>query len=396
MIYHDAFSEIAMTINYSRRKLLIFGIGLSLTAPRLYAAQKAVRITMTSDASQIHLELPAADKRCRVFVLSAPERVVIDMPMVSFPPELEHALTVVRQKFPWVAEGRIAHFSPEVARIVLQVKGKPVITRSTENGVLKVSVTEQNAAKNFPQAIPVTATTPHAEKPLLVMIDPGHGGKDPGAIGNEGTYEKHVVLHIARRLQTLLDQQHGIHAVLTRQDDVFIPLYHRVSLAHQHQADLFISIHADGFTNDQVSGASVFALSEHGAGSAMARYLSQSENSADVLYDNDFKTDDQYLKETLFDLDQHETIHRSMEFGTHLAENIVKVHHMHSPHPEQAGFAVLKSPRIPSVLVETSFITNKQEEKLLGEPVFQEKMARALADGINSYFINEKKNNLLS
>ncbi|MCW2105317.1 UNVERIFIED_ORG: N-acetylmuramoyl-L-alanine amidase [Rahnella aquatilis] len=381
-----------MTINHARRKLLIFGIGLSLTAPRLYAAQKAVRITMTSDASQIHLALPAADKYSRVFMLSAPERVVIDMPMASFPPELEHALTVVRQKFSWVKEGRIAHFSPQVARIVLQVNCKPKITRSTENGVLNVTISGESPDAEI---LPVTTAAPRAEKPLLVMIDPGHGGKDPGAIGNEGTYEKYVVLHIAKRLQTLLDQQHGIQAVLTRQDDVFIPLYHRVSLAHQHEADLFISIHADGFTNDQVSGASVFALSEHGAGSAMARYLSQSENSADVLYDNDFKTDDQYLKETLFDLDQHETIHRSLNFGHHLAATISKVHHMHSPHPEQAGFAVLKSPRIPSALVETSFITNKQEEKLLGEPVFQEKMAHALAEGINSYFINEKKNNLL-
>lgn len=386
-----------MTINHSRRKLLIFGIGLSLATPRLYAAQKAVRVSMTSDARQITVSLPAADKRSRVFMLGAPERVVIDMPVASFPPELEHALTVVRQKFPWIAQARIAHFSPEVARIVLTVKGKPVITRTTENGVMKVVITGEGlAAPMAAQALPPATQAPRAEKPLLVMIDPGHGGKDPGAIGNEGTYEKHVVLHIAKRLQTLLDQQHGIHAVLTRQDDVFIPLYHRVSLAHQHEADLFISIHADGFTNDQVSGASVFALSEHGAGSAMARYLSQSENSVDVLYDNDFKTDDEYLKETLFDLDQHETIHRSMDFGSHLAANIVKVHHMHSPHPEQAGFAVLKSPRIPSVLVETSFITNKQEEKLLGEPVFQEKMARALAEGINSYFLNEKKNNLLS
>lgn len=386
-----------MTINHSRRKLLIFGIGLSLATPRLYAAQKAVRVSLTSDARQITVSLPAADKRSRVFMLGAPERLVIDMPVASFPPELEHALTVVRQKFPWIEEGRIAHFSPDVARIVLTVKGKPVVTRTTENGVMKVVITGEGlAAPMAAQALPPATQAPRAEKPLLVMIDPGHGGKDPGAIGNEGTYEKHVVLHIAKRLQTLLDQQHGIHAVLTRQDDVFIPLYHRVSLAHQHEADLFISIHADGFTNDQVSGASVFALSEHGAGSAMARYLSQSENSVDVLYDNDFKTDDEYLKETLFDLDQHETIHRSMDFGSHLAATIVKVHHMHSPHPEQAGFAVLKSPRIPSVLVETSFITNKQEEKLLGEPVFQEKMARALAEGINSYFLNEKKNNLLS
>lgn len=166
-----------MTINHTRRKLLIFGIGLSLTAPRLYAAQKAVRITMTSDASQIHLALPAADKRCRVFMLSAPERVVIDMPLTSFPPELEHALTVVRQKFSWVTEGRIAHFSPEVARIVLQVNGKPKITRNTENGVLTVTISAESHAAAIG---PVVSPAPQAEKPLLVMIDPGHGGKDPG------------------------------------------------------------------------------------------------------------------------------------------------------------------------------------------------------------------------
>lgn len=381
-----------MTINHQRRKLLIFGVGMALAAPRVYAKSAVIPVALTSGPEQINITLPAGDKRSRVFTLTSPHRVVIDIPMEAFPPSLVHSLTVVQQKFPWVIHAQIAHFTPQITRIVLEVSGLPSLQRSAGAGNLSVgiSMTEATPVQLAPSVVPATA------KPLLVMIDPGHGGKDPGAIGNEGTYEKHVVLHIAKRLQTLLDEQHGIHAVLTRQNDVFIPLYHRVSLAHQHEADLFISIHADGFSNDNVSGASVFALSPHGAGSAMARYLSQSENSADVLYDNDFKTNDAYLKQTLFDLDQRETISRSLDFGRHLASNIIKVHHMHSPHPEQAGFAVLKSPRIPSVLVETSFITNKQEEKLLGEPVFQEKMARALADGINSYFINEKKNNLLS
>lgn len=381
-----------MTINHQRRKLLILGVGIALTAPRVYAQAAALPVTLTSGPEQINVTLPASDKRSRVFTLTSPYRVVIDIPLEAFPPSLVHSLTVVKQKFPWVIHSQIAHFTPQITRIVLEVSGPPSLQRRSEAGNLSVAISVADAApvQNAPVAAPVTA------KPLLVMIDPGHGGKDPGAIGNEGTYEKHVVLHIAKRLQTLLDEQHGIHAVLTRQNDVFIPLYHRVSLAHQHEADLFISIHADGFSNDNVSGASVFALSPHGAGSAMARYLSHSENSVDVLYDDDFKTNDTYLKQTLFDLDQRETISRSLDFGRHLASNIIKVHHMHSPHPEQAGFAVLKSPRIPSVLVETSFITNKQEEKLLGEPAFQEKMARALADGINSYFINEKKNNLLS
>lgn len=382
-----------MTINHQRRNLLILGVGMALTAPRVYAKSVAVPVSLTSDASHINIVVPASDKRSRVFTLDSPHRVVIDVPLEAFPPSLVHSLTVLKQKFPWLVHTQIAHFTPEITRIVLEVNALPTLRRSKAAGALSVNMTVPNAmaAQNLP-----AAAAPAVKKNLLVMIDPGHGGKDPGAIGNEGTYEKHVVLHIAQRLQTLLDQEHGIHAVLTRQDDVFIPLYHRVSLAHQHQADLFLSIHADGFTNDNVSGASVFALSPHGAGSAMARYLSQSENSVDVLYDDDFKTDDPYLKETLFDLDQRETINRSLDFGRHLASNIIKVHHMHSPHPEQAGFAVLKSPRIPSVLVETSFITNKHEEKLLGEPLFQEKMARALATGINSYFLNEKKNNLLS
>jgi len=384
-----------MTINHQRRKLLILGVGMALTAPRVYAKSVAVPISLTSDASHIHIVVPANDQRSRVFTLDSPHRVVIDVPLEAFPPSLVHSLTVLKQKFPWLVHSQIAHFTPEITRVVLEVNAAPRLQRSQNAGSLTVNLTVPNAvAENLPAAAGVAA--PVVKKNLLVMIDPGHGGKDPGAIGNEGTYEKHVVLHIAKRLQTLLDQDHGIHAVLTRQDDVFIPLYHRVSLAHHHQADLFISIHADGFTNDDVSGASVFALSPHGAGSAMARYLSQSENSVDVLYDDDVKTDDPYLKETLFDLDQRETISRSLDFGRHLASNIIKVHHMHSPHPEQAGFAVLKSPRIPSVLVETSFITNKHEEKLLGEPVFQEKMAHALATGINSYLLNEKKNNLLS
>lgn len=383
-----------MTINHQRRKLLIFGVGIALTTPRVYAKSAVAPVSLSSGPEQINISLPASDKRSRVFTLASPHRVVIDVPLEAFPPSLVHSLTVVKQKFPWVVHTQIAHFTPQITRIVLEVSGPPTLQRTAEAGNLCVAISVANAVP-----VPIAnapAVAPRVAKSLLVMIDPGHGGKDPGAIGNEGTYEKHVVLHIAKRLQTLLQQQHGIHAVLTRQNDVFIPLYHRVSLAHQHEADLFISIHADGFSNDNVSGASVFALSPHGAGSAMARYLSQSENSVDVLYDDDFKTNDAYLKQTLFDLDQRETISRSLEFGRHLASNIIKVHHMHSSHPEQAGFAVLKSPRIPSVLVETSFITNKQEEKLLGEPAFQEKMARALAEGINSYFVNEKKNNLLS
>jgi len=391
-----------MTINQSRRKWLIFGMGMTLVSPKIMAAQKLALLDFRSSHDSLHISLPAHDSRARVFTLQHPDRLVIDVSMTAFPSSLTHSLVVVKQKFAWVKEAKIAHFTPETARIVFELTQPPVIARQRGSGVSQYAVTVAHQATAGMAALAQEATDesslkPRAvKKPLLVMIDPGHGGKDPGAIGGSGTYEKHVVLDIARRLQAQLQQQYGIHAVLTRQEDVFIPLYHRVNLAHQHEADLFVSIHADGFTNSQVHGASVFALSEHGAGSAMARYLSQSENSVDAIYDTDVQTNDAYLKQTLFDLDQTETINRSLAFGKHLATNIASVHPMHNQHIEQAGFVVLKSPRIPSVLVETSFITNHQEEKLLQQPVFQRRMASALAKGIHSYLNQERQENLIA
>lgn len=392
-----------MTVNQSRRKLLIFGMGMTLASPKIFAAQKMSLLDFRSSSDSLHITLPANDPHARVFRLQNPERVVIDISMTAFPSSLTHSLVVVKQKFPWITNAKIAHFTPQTARVVLELNQTAKISHLNSGSLKQYNVTVAHGAVAAPAMTEAVSTLPEShiekpmvEKPLLVMIDPGHGGKDPGAIGGKGTYEKHVVLDIAKHLQQQLQRQYKIHAVLTRQDDVFIPLYHRVNLAHQHEADLFVSIHADGFTNDQVSGASVFALSEHGAGSAMARYLSQSENSVDAIYDNDVHTNDAYLKQTLFDLDQTETINRSLDFGKHLAANIATVHHMHNQHIEQAGFVVLKSPRIPSVLVETSFITNHQEEKLLQQPSFQLKMAKALATGIHGYLIEERKENLIA
>lgn len=392
-----------MTVNQSRRKLLIFGMGMTLASPKIFAAQKMSLLDFRSNSDSLQVTLPANDPHARVFSLANPDRVVIDVSMTAFPSSLTHALVVVKQKFSWISSAKIAHFTPQTARVVLQLNQAAKISHQNNNGAKHFTITVANNAVAAPPVTEAVSSAPAAQiekplvvKPLLVMIDPGHGGKDPGAIGGKGTYEKHVVLHIAKHLQQQLHGQYKIHAVLTRQDDVFIPLYHRVNLAHQHEADLFVSIHADGFTNDQVSGASVFALSEHGAGSAMARYLSQSENSVDAIYDNDVKTNDAYLKQTLFDLDQTETINRSLEFGNHLAANIATVHHMHNRHIEQAGFVVLKSPRIPSVLVETSFITNHQEEQLLQQPSFQLRMAKALASGIHGYLNKERQENLIA
>ncbi|WP_376749159.1 N-acetylmuramoyl-L-alanine amidase AmiA [Mixta calida] len=220
----------------------------------------------------------------------------------------------------------------------------------------------------------------------IVMLDPGHGGIDSGAVGEEGSEEKHIVLEIAHNIRQILSPHNGIEARLTRESDHFIPLAQRVEIAHQHGADLFMSIHADGFTSPSANGASVFALSNRGASSAMARYLSEKENAADKVGGIKTQSDNPLLQQVLFDLVQTDTIKNSLTLGSHILKQIRPVHHLHSQHTEQAAFAVLKSPSIPSVLVETSFITNPEEERLLGTTAFRQKIAGAIADGIVSFF----------
>lgn len=243
------------------------------------------------------------------------------------------------------------------------------------------------AQENPPRKSPAAVARPAAKKSRrrIVVLDPGHGGIDSGAIGPNGAKEKHVVLAIAKNVRNLLRSK-GIDARLTRTSDEFIPLYDRVEIAQKHGASLFMSIHADGFTNPGAAGASVFALSNRGASSAMAKYLSERENAADDVAGKKAKDKDRYLQQVLFDLVQTDTIKNSLTLGSHLLKNIKPVHKLHSRHTEQAAFVVLKSPSIPSVLVETSFITNPAEEKLLGTTAFRQKIANAIASGIISYF----------
>lgn len=242
-------------------------------------------------------------------------------------------------------------------------------------------------------AKPLTTTTQspspgkvRSPRKRIIMLDPGHGGIDPGAVGRQGAKEKHVVLAIAKNLHTVLLRQ-GYQVMLTRDTDIFIPLYQRVEIAHQQGAELFMSIHADGFTHPSASGASVFALSNRGASSAMASYLAKRENAADDVAGNKVKQQDEhYLQQVLFDLVQTNTIKNSLTLGASILKKIAPVHSLHSKTTEQAAFVVLKSPSVPSVLVETSFITNPREEKLLESTAFQRKIATAIADGVVSYF----------
>jgi N-acetylmuramoyl-L-alanine amidase len=225
-----------------------------------------------------------------------------------------------------------------------------------------------------------------SSRTLIIAIDAGHGGEDPGAHGRHGTLEKNVTLAIARKLKTLVDGVDGMHGVLIRDGDYFIPLGGRVAKARQLHADLFVSVHADAYVKPNASGSSVFALSEHGATSAAANWLAKKENEADLIGGVNIGTKDPYLARTLLDLSQTATISDSLKLAKQVLHELGGINNLHRGHVEQAGFAVLKSPDIPSILVETAFISNPTEERRLKEDEYQTKMARAILGGLKRYF----------
>ena len=239
---------------------------------------------------------------------------------------------------------------------------------------------------------PTAPTHPPKNQPevrartLIIAIDAGHGGEDPGARGGRGSHEKDVTLAIARRLCTLVNETPNMHGVLIRDGDYFIPLGGRVVKARQARADLFVSIHADAFIRPDAHGSSVFALSEHGATSTAARWLAKKENEADLIGGVNIAVKDPYLARTLLDLSQTATINDSIRLAKHVLGELDNINDLHSGHVEQAGFAVLKSPDIPSILVETAFISNPSEEARLNDEGYQTKLANAVLGGIKRYF----------
>jgi N-acetylmuramoyl-L-alanine amidase len=243
-------------------------------------------------------------------------------------------------------------------------------------------------------AKPAAATRPNAPKSaakkpsrrLTVALDPGHGGEDPGATGPRGTYEKNVVLAIARKLKKVLDADSNMRVMLTRNDDFYVPLAERVRKARRVEADLFVSIHADASREPSARGSSVFALSEHGATSAAARWLAQKENAADLIGGVNLDVRDPVLARTLLDLSQTAQITDSLKVGREVLQGIGTHNPLHSRTVEQAGFAVLKAPDIPSILIETAFISNPDEELKLRNPAQQQYFAESIADGVHRYF----------
>ncbi|MFH0351097.1 MAG: N-acetylmuramoyl-L-alanine amidase [Chromatiales bacterium] len=237
-----------------------------------------------------------------------------------------------------------------------------------------------------PQVAPLTQEQQRLRN-VVIAIDAGHGGEDPGAIGTQGAREKQVVLAIARKLAQRVNDERGMRAVLIRDGDYFISLRNRIKRARQHKADLFVSIHADAFRDPQASGSSVYVLSRHGASSEAARWLAERENASDLVGGVSLDDKDDLLRKVLLDLSQTAAIDASVNVGGRVLQRLNRLGKIHHQSVQRAGFAVLKSPDIPSVLVETAFITNPLEERKLTNPRHQGALAAAILDGIRAYFL---------
>ena len=288
--------------------------------------------------------------------------------------------------------------NPPVAKLDDKLTMQPAPILDKPNSANMDKSTDKATAQTMPQAA-LNANTentfapsndlknaPKLSRMVTIALDPGHGGEDPGAVGRGGSYEKNVVLSIAKRLKVKIDSQPNMRAFLTRDADFFVPLHVRVQKARQVQADLFISIHADAFIETTARGSSVFALSDKGASSTAARWLANKENSADLIGGVNIKNHDKQLASVLLDLSTTAQISDSLKLGVALLGEIGGVNRLHKGAVEQAGFAVLKAPDIPSVLIETAFISNPEEEAKLNDNNYQNQMAEAILKGINRYF----------
>lgn len=274
--------------------------------------------------------------------------------------------------------------APEKTPEPISTKLKSSTDTETKTQTVEHNTNPSDSTKTF------TETTPpvhHSQRPIIVVIDPGHGGKDPGTVGPHGTYEKDIALAISRTLQKTINEQTGFHAVLTRNRDTFIPLRQRLKIARQDKADMFVAIHADAYQDPYATGASVYALSPHGASSEAARWLAAKENYSE-LGSIDLKDKSDVLRSVLIDLSQTATIVASVQIGNNILQQIARFERLHHNYVEQAPFMVLKSPDIPSLLVETGFLSNPDEETRLRDADYQQRLANAICAGIKNYFWN--------
>ena len=378
----------------------------------------AVRVWPAADYTRVAIEHSEPLKFSH-FTIKNPDRLVVDLEGVELNGVLEGMAGKIAADDPNIKLLRAGRFKPGVVRLVMELKNEvrpqvfvlPPVGEYGYRLVLDVYPLEPpdpllqfiqknesmfgssvETAEKKPETVnEIKAERPRQGKPIVdrlvtITLDPGHGGEDPGAVGRGGSYEKHVTLAVAKRLKAKIDAEPNMRAVLTRETDFFVPLHMRVQKARRIQSDLFVSIHADAFTRPDANGSSVFTLSESGASSSAARYLAQKENSADLIGGVNIGVKDPMLARTLLDLSQTATISDSLKLGRAVLNEIGGINRLHKESVEQAGFAVLKAPDIPSILIETAFISNPEEERKLNDDGYQDKMAEAIINGIRKYF----------
>ena len=353
----------------------------STLGPASHAAEvKGVRMFAAPDYTRLVLDL-SAPTRHQLSVLSNPDRVVIDLPDATLAvgdlPPVQGVIDMIRSGRP----------QPDTLRVVLDVS-EAVSPRSfalrpsdTHGDRLVVDLATPGKAPAASRRV-----DHDKERDIVVAISPGHGGRDPGAIGARGTREKDVVLAIARRLKHHLDAHTGIRGVLIRDRDILVPYRDRMAIARRNKADLFVAIHADAFTNKKARGSTVYILSERGASSEAARWLADRHNASELIGGVSLTDKDDVLASVLLDLSQSATLGASMVAGQHVIDEMAKIGRVRKLKVQQAGFIVLKSPDVPSILVETAFISNPKEEERLRNPRDQDKWGSAIANGIVRYF----------
>ena len=409
-------------MDFSRRQLIATTGGalmLSVVPCTANAAQMVdVRMWPAKEYTRVTLE-HAQPIKFRYFVVRSPKpiRLVVDIENLQLTARLQKMISAVSPKDPFVKAIRIGQFSPKVVRLVMDLKTdvrpevfslKPVANYKHRlifdiypanadvdpiAGVLAglddkkhtkptAQLPKPEAKKEPPKAVARQAQP--KKKEIVIVIDAGHGGEDPGAVGKRKTYEKHITLAIAKRLERLIDREKGMRAVMTRSSDHFVSLSQRVMIAQKAKAHLFVSIHADAWTKPSAKGASVYALAERGATSSAAMWLAKNQNEADLIGGANFNEFNKKIQNVLVDMTTQWKIDYSLELGHCILQRLGKINTLHRNNVEQAGFLVLKAPGIPSVLVETAFISNPQEEKKLKTSDYQQKVAMAILHGIKS------------
>ncbi|HTN29072.1 MAG TPA: N-acetylmuramoyl-L-alanine amidase [Burkholderiales bacterium] len=385
----------------------LFALALCLFVGAAQSQVVSTRIWPAKDYTRVTIE-SKNELKYTLFALKNPERLVLDFEGAEMSPALAELHGKVTTGDPYIEKLRVGRNRPSALRLVLDLKTevnaqaftlKPIADYghrlvldlyplvAPDPLALLIEQTEKAIPPlpTVPTPYPAPLPKEKVERLAIIVIDAGHGGEDPGALGRRGSREKDITLNIAKRLKALVDSEPNMRALLTRDGDFFLPLHARVEKARKVKADLFVSIHADAFVRPDARGSSVFALSERRATSEAARWLAKKENEADLIGGVNLGVKDRSVAQTLLDLSQTATMDYSLRLGRSVLRELGQINTLHKPQVEQASFAVLKAPDVPSILIETAFISNPDEEKRLNDHAYQDRLARALLSGIKQY-----------